>query len=74
MGTISSHRKVRVVAVEKYTARGSEMRLVEDAEEVGHDEEADCKNSQNTPRSPHNTTRTVQCRATASRADQIVLL
>ena len=40
MGTISSHRKVRVVAVEKY-ARGGEMLLVEDAEEVEHDEETD---------------------------------
>jgi hypothetical protein len=41
MKTISSHRKVGVVAVEKYTARGSEMLLVEDAEEVEHDEETD---------------------------------
>jgi hypothetical protein len=40
MVTISSHRKVRVVAVEKY-ARGGEMLLVEDAEEVEHDEETD---------------------------------
>ena len=40
MGTISSHRKVRVVAVEKYTGKG-EMLLVEDAEEVEHDEETD---------------------------------
>ena len=40
MGSISSHRKVRVIAVEGYS-RGGEMLLVEDAEEVEHDEETD---------------------------------
>ena len=41
IGTISTNRKVRVVAEEKYTARGGEMLLVEDAEEVEYDEETD---------------------------------
>ena len=41
MKTISSHRKVGVVAVEKYTARGSEVLLVEDAKGVECDEETD---------------------------------
>ena len=40
MGTISSHRKVRVITVERY-AREGKMLLVKDAEEVEHDEETD---------------------------------
>ena len=40
MGSTSSHHKVRVIAVEKYS-RGGEMLLVEDAEEAEHDEETD---------------------------------
>jgi len=40
MGTINPHRKVRLLAVAEY-ARGGEMLLVEDAEEVEYDLETD---------------------------------
>ena len=40
IGTINPYRKVRLVAVEQY-ARGGDMLLVEDAEDISYDLEAD---------------------------------